>query len=324
MHFCKKKNKLYNAYSYTEIVETILVGFDNKKVLELIEKAFNRPTSEISSEDIKAFKDVYFVVDVKWKNSKCSIDDLSKKIARRIHDFENNVVSPERIEELSFTLDESTNHLLKDPECTICQESFEKNQELSRMPCGHSFHKMCIKKWTEIENNHENEDFSDEDFSEEDSIVDSLELIYSQNNIVEPAGLRSVDDDPHDGLNDYADYIEVMRLRSLEDVTNDVEGYCEQLLELANLVRVRSSEYDSEADTETDTETGNETDIDADTEADKETDIESDIEDGNEDIEIYDYEIDGDMSEFDFYDTDVSDAEIQTKIQCPNCRRYCW
>ena len=193
LHFRRQKNELCNAYSCKEIFTKLLIGFDESKVITFIEKVFNRPTSEISTEDIKTFKDVYFVVDVKWKNSKCTIDDFSKKIARRINDFDNNVVSPERIEELSFTLDESTNQLVTDPECTICQESFEENQVLSRMPCGHSFHKMCMKKWTKVEKNQAQQD---EEFSDEDSIADSLELIYSQNNIID----RSIDDEAFKNL----------------------------------------------------------------------------------------------------------------------------
>ena len=268
LNFRRQKNELYNAYSYKEIVTKLMIGFDDSKVINLIETLFNRPSSEISTEDIKTFKDVYFVVDVKWKNSKCTIDDLSKKIARRINDFENDVVSPERIEELSFTLDTSTNHLVTDPECTICEESFEENQVLSRMPCGHSFHKMCIKKWTKIEKNQAQQN--------EDRIADSLELIYSQNKIID----RPLDDEAFENLTWEEDF---------------------QLVgEIADLMNENERIWDEEHGM-------------------REREIECDVEAGIQDLEMDDYEVNGDMD-----DTDVEDTDILTETQCPNCKRYCW
>ena len=285
LNFRRQKNELYNAYSYKEIVTKLLIGFDDSKVINLIETLFNRPSSEISTEDIKTFKDVYFVVDVEWKNSKCTIDDLSKKIARRINDFENDVVSPERIEELSFTLDTSTNHLVTDPECTICEESFEENQVLSRMPCGHSFHKMCIKKWTKIEKNQAEQD---EEFLDDDSVVDRLER----------EGLRSVEDEPGEELSWEADFEEVSEIADLMNEHDRIWDEEHEMME-------REAAY---------SETDNEAGIEA----------EADIEAGIEELEIDDYEFNGDIPELDFYNTEVEDAEIQTKTQCPNCRRYCW
>ena len=294
LHFRRQKNELCNAYSCKEIFTKLLIGFDESKVITFIEKVFNRPTSEISTEDIKTFKDVYFVVDVKWKNSKCTIDDFSKKIARRINDFDNNVVSPERIEELSFTLDESTNQLVTDPECTICQESFEENQVLSRMPCGHSFHKMCIKKWTKIEPSQLDE------FSDEDSFVDSLDC---QNNIVERAGLRSVEDKSDEELSWEDDFEEV---GEIADLVKEHERIWDEEHEMMERETVYHK-CDSEAAIE---------------------DLETDDYEFNSDmpqLDLHDADVeDADVEDTDVEDADVEDADIQTKTQCPNCRRYCW
>eukprot|EP00438_Fugacium_kawagutii_P017005 Skav232635 [mRNA] locus=scaffold12:204708:204923:+ [translate_table: standard] len=31
--------------------------------------------------------------------------------------------------------------------CSICFEDQDDSEEISRLPCGHEFHKKCVKKW---------------------------------------------------------------------------------------------------------------------------------------------------------------------------------
>ena len=88
------------------------------------------------------------------------------------------MISNERVEELSFTLDGATRHLITDSQCSVCIEEFETNQVLCRMPCGHCFHKQCIENWFSKENTVYQ--YNEEEYSDEESIADSLELIFSQ------------------------------------------------------------------------------------------------------------------------------------------------
>ncbi|KAK1653017.1 hypothetical protein QYE76_070822 [Lolium multiflorum] len=34
--------------------------------------------------------------------------------------------------------------------CAVCQKDFEEDDDLTRMPCSHSFHKHCIFLWLRI------------------------------------------------------------------------------------------------------------------------------------------------------------------------------
>lgn len=42
-------------------------------------------------------------------------------------------------------------HLSLDP-CTICQEAYQLDELIVRLPCKHIFHKDCVFKWFEKEN----------------------------------------------------------------------------------------------------------------------------------------------------------------------------
>ena len=125
----------------------ITTKFCESDIVAFIESLFKKPMSELNAESVSSLEDLWHVTDVKWKNTICSVEDLSKKLTRRFEDFQNDMISNKRTEELSFTLDGATTHLVTDSQCSVCIEEFEKNQALCRMPCGHCFHKQCIENW---------------------------------------------------------------------------------------------------------------------------------------------------------------------------------
>ena len=62
----------------------------------------------------------------------------------------SKIVSREGVEELSFTFFEpmqTGESVAADDQCSICLESFEVDQQVSRMPCNDLFHKGCIVRW---------------------------------------------------------------------------------------------------------------------------------------------------------------------------------
>ena len=111
------------------------------EISEFLEHSINVP-----SDCSETFKNIQFLDAQKWKNTKCSYIELERKITRRRNDLINSVVSNEQVEELSFIFDNTYKYLVPNIDCSVCQENFEIDQELSRMPCGHLFHKGCIKQ----------------------------------------------------------------------------------------------------------------------------------------------------------------------------------
>ncbi|KAJ1951107.1 hypothetical protein FBU59_000354 [Linderina macrospora] len=39
-----------------------------------------------------------------------------------------------------------------DQSCTICNDEFAEDRDLTRLPCKHYFHRECIKPWLELHN----------------------------------------------------------------------------------------------------------------------------------------------------------------------------
>lgn len=93
---------------------------------------------------------VCFLNYPEWKETKCSHEQLRGKIQRRRMDLVSKTVSKARIEELSFTLGSTKASVAADEQCSICLGGFEVDQQISKMPCGHLFHKDCIAKWLKL------------------------------------------------------------------------------------------------------------------------------------------------------------------------------
>ena len=118
--------------------------------MEVLNLKSEKTIAKLFSEDLinfKNFKNYSFLDNQKWKGTKFSYAELKAQIERRCDNFNDSIVSLERVEELSFNYDETTENLVSNKECCICLVEYEIGQKLSRMPCRHFFYKYCILKW---------------------------------------------------------------------------------------------------------------------------------------------------------------------------------
>jgi len=242
-------------------------------------------------------------------------NDLIKKISRRTNDIINTGISQERIEELSFALNEQTKDIVADAQCTVCQECFKDGQYLCRMPCGHCFHKMCISKWF---TNRLNES------SESDNVPlepeeGSINLSSSESSTDESSEESSISE------KDEIDYL-VNSTRHISLNSNDAETY--NLPELFNSFQpFRNSDgNDSETPKHNESENEKRCEAQSHSEPDSEASYESsDSSDYSYSESSYDSS-EHDSDEYEYYsDYDIEDDVPTTpKNHCPNCRRYCW
>ena len=135
-----------NNPSENQTVETIDFTNNKSDIFEFLEQAKMFTKNGFSSN----YNYIQFSDGKKWKSKQFSYGELFAKNEIRYNDIFYSVVSKERIAELSFTFENTNKDLLSDIACSICQEKFEIDQELSRMPCGDFFHKNCIAQWFNI------------------------------------------------------------------------------------------------------------------------------------------------------------------------------
>ena len=148
--------------------------FGQSQCVAFFKHVFKKPLAEITDEDLLNYKNISFLDDEQWKGTKCSYAELGGKIKRRIEDFNNKVVSPDRIEEISFIYDDTTESIVENKECSVCKEKYENDQIVSRMPCNHFFHRRCIETWFKSANSliYEDAETSSDDSSIPDSAID--------------------------------------------------------------------------------------------------------------------------------------------------------
>ena len=113
---------------------------------EFLKGLYEKPSSYRSISPER----VCFLNYPEWKETKCSHEQLRGKIERRRKDLISKTVSKARIEELSFTLGSTKASVAADEKCLICLGGFEVDQQVSKMPCGHLFHKDCIAEWLKL------------------------------------------------------------------------------------------------------------------------------------------------------------------------------
>ncbi|CAA7029499.1 unnamed protein product [Microthlaspi erraticum] len=46
----------------------------------------------------------------------------------------------------------SVSHTLADRKCSICQDEYERDGQVGKLDCGHSFHVQCVKQWLSRKN----------------------------------------------------------------------------------------------------------------------------------------------------------------------------
>ena len=148
-------------YKKTIVTKTIDIN-------DLLERVFEQPIAEIKIEDVMNLAIMTFLDDQKWKGSKTSYRLLSRKLERRTIDFRNDRISTERMEELSFTLDDATRRILVDnAQCSVCLGDYENGQIVCRTPCRHFFHRRCLDDWFKPEKCWADSDSEDEDHAGE-------------------------------------------------------------------------------------------------------------------------------------------------------------
>ena len=300
LFFIRNNVKLWEDYESFDITAV----FCEHRIVRFIESLFQKPISELNKESVSSLEDLWLVTDLKWKNTKCPIKDLLKKLERRFEDFDDDTISNERIEELSFTLDVATSHLVTDSQCSVCIDEFKEKQVLCRMPCGHCFHEKCTKDWFPKKNiNYQNNEGENSDV---ESSTDSLESI--QNNIVDINNFRPFGYTSSSSEDENID--ELVNSTALLSINN-------------NDVHEVASEQDRNQDayiiTPLRDNTGATTDI-------SESSF-NNVQFYNESehfVDNLEYDYNGFDENFDPYDLPVQNSEIKTKTQCPVCRSYCW
>ena len=297
------------------VEKQLTVGvYDPLAYVKFLEQKLKKPMVEVTNEDMLNFKNIPFLDDQKWKNTKCSYAELREKITRRRQHFENNIISPERIEELSFIVDETTEHIVAEKECTICKEDYENSQVLCRMPCNHFFHRHCIANWFKLSNGHSEDSDSEDSNSSGGSIYEIPE--YE----IEDDGIPEIDMEEDEILKNDKEEDEVpaneMEDDGIPDYEMEEDGVPECDIEEDEIL---------ENDKEEDEIPANEIEDDGIPDYEMEEygihqyDIEEDgIHQYNiEENGIPEYEIEEDeIPEYDIED-DVPDTP---KFQCPNCR----
>lgn len=161
--YCKEVNCQKNP-SENKLVATIDFSNNKSEIFEFLEEAKIFTSTGFNSN----FKCIQYSDDKKWKSKQFTYGQLCDKIEIRCNDIFYNVVSKVRVDELSFTCNNTNKHQVSDIKCTICLEKFEIDQDLSRMPCGDFFHKNCIAKWLNIPDDYFISD-SDSDMDTESS-----------------------------------------------------------------------------------------------------------------------------------------------------------
>ena len=76
--------------------------------------------------------------------------DLQVYMSKRVEDFQNCLVTTERINELSFTFNGIIENFENEKTCGICFDDFENGQEVCRLPCDHFLCKGCAIEWFKI------------------------------------------------------------------------------------------------------------------------------------------------------------------------------
>ena len=306
--FCKEKKQI-NRKAH----RCINAKFQLSGYAALLERAFGRPLAEITNRDMSCFEITPFLHAQKWKGTKCFYKELYIKLIRRCRDFRNSTVSAERIEELSFTYNKTYKKIVKNKECSICQENFLTGQELCRLPCNHIFHRQCIQKWFIPQNIINNTDEEQNDQMDVDAPnprrSSSSDEHYSDSSPSDSGrGVDTLDrsamaDNSDDGLYDergraYLDDIEYWDDRSMymDDYGFNSHGYSD--------FSDDSRRHDEPGVSSSD---------------DYNSSFSSNSDDFNSEFSY------SDESDFeDFGDMDIEeDVPTTPKFQCPNCRCNC-
>ena len=278
-------------------VENFLdVSYEPLGYVKFVEQLYRKPVSQITKEDLVNFENIAYLDDQKWKHTKCSHIDLRNKMYRRLMDFKFNRVPTERTEELSFTFDESTEHIVADKECVICKEEYENGQELCRMPCNHFFHRHCIEKW----------------FKPLTVDAENIRNEVTHGNADSESSLAESSNDSEE------EYEEITENYTEEDEVI-MDDFDSSLFSVSDSDSTSSYYYVSDDSVESDIEIP---------EYDLEDDDIPEYDTEEDDIPEYDIE-ENDIPDYDIEEDDIPEYDIEEdvpdtrKFQCPICRHNC-
>ena len=66
-----------------------------------------------------------------------SYKDLSEYIGERSDNYMNEIITPNRIEEMSFKFQGPIRNFEDQKSCNICMNDYVKDQEICQLPCNH-------------------------------------------------------------------------------------------------------------------------------------------------------------------------------------------
>ena len=84
------------------------------------------------------------------------INSIQNSIAgeRRNEDVKPKRLSKRRLKLLN-TICMDTKSLCAQPLCPICNEDYEENEPLMKLPCDHIYHGPCVTPWLELNDRYE-------------------------------------------------------------------------------------------------------------------------------------------------------------------------
>ena len=158
LKFCQKKKEYFKNFPFDGCHVDLAREDHTYSLYKFVKEAFkrNRYTKYLNGDDLEDLngdiQDLPFLDSQSRNlNKKISYAQLVKKINRRRVEFEKNVVSPERMEEMSFkfdrtaVLDETDD--VANMQCTVCLEDFAEGDFLCGTPCKHFYHRECLAGW---------------------------------------------------------------------------------------------------------------------------------------------------------------------------------
>ena len=133
------RNSVGYCYRYDYLEE-------KEEVIKTIESILKREVVYIY--DVLIFFKENFLVTKDKLETKCkNYGELRNYVKKRAYDFHVSNVSKDRLDKLSFRFEGSIKNHEDKKSCGICFNDYEKDQEVTQLPCNHFYCRECIEKW---------------------------------------------------------------------------------------------------------------------------------------------------------------------------------
>ena len=148
LKYISEKTEIHKTYPNTVFDMNANISFDYEEIQSIKSILGLRECKKLHSEDIRKFFDNNFLVDKEELKTKCTnYKELLAYIKKRRNDYLQSKVSAERINELSFTFNDSIEGFEDEKSCGVCLKDYEEGQEVCRLPCNHFCCKNCTGDW---------------------------------------------------------------------------------------------------------------------------------------------------------------------------------